>query len=130
MADYERRIADTATGDGVGVDASMRAGSPMGQASKEQFALAMAGGTGVGDPEEETLSKRPYNQRIELPGVDDLSDLEGDRFGRGGRTNASDDGVHDLDEDEFTRMKVKKASSQVSLLPKPYGAKQATVVSR
>lgn len=69
---------------------------------------------------------RPYNQRIELPNVGDFSDGEGRSGGAGGGAgggggggggagggSGDDDGIHDLDEDELTRDKVKKAASQV-----------------
>lgn len=70
--------------------------------------------------DEGAMQLRPYNQRIELPNVDD-SDGEGGRGGGGGGGGGTgggggsgdDDGIHDLDEDELTRDKVKKAASHV-----------------
>lgn len=70
--------------------------------------------------DEGAMQLRPYNQRIELPNVDD-SDGEGGRGGGGpggggtggGGGSGDDDGIHDLDEDELTRDKVKKAASHV-----------------
>lgn len=68
-----------------------------------------------------TLLHRPYNQRIELPAADEVSDGEGGTSAGGagagvGVMGASveDDGIHDLDGDELTREKVKKAASQVT----------------
>lgn len=74
------------------------------------------GGEGaLGGSDEGAMKLRPYNQRIELPSVDDFSDGEGRGLGGGGGGGGSgdDDGIHDLDEDELTRDKVKKAASQV-----------------
>lgn len=69
--------------------------------------LALAGG--AGGPlsqvsEAEVMQSRPYNQRIELPSADDEWDGDGMK---------ADDGVPDVDEDELTRDKVKKAASQI-----------------
>lgn len=51
--------------------------------------------------------------------MDDFSDGEGGSVvgggGGGGGGSGDDDGIHDLDEDELTRDKVKKASSQVTV---------------
>lgn len=81
-----------------------------------QTDLVPWGGDGaMGASDGGAMQLRPYNQRIELPNVDD-SDGEG---GRGGGTGGAgggsgdDDGIHDLDEDELTRDKVKKAASHV-----------------
>lgn len=88
--------------------------------------MSWGGGTGGGDgggvaPDDGATPLRPYNQRIELPSVDD-SDGEGGRGGGGigggggaggGGGSGDDDGIHDLDEDELTRDKVKKAASHV-----------------
>ena len=54
--------------------------------------------------EEELQESRPYNQRVILPSVDDdLFDNESNY----------DDGYGDVDEDELSRDRVKKASSQI-----------------
>lgn len=69
--------------------------------------------------DEAALQLRPFNQRIELPNADDFSDGEGGVLGgggvggAGGGVSGDDDMIHDLDEDDFTRDKVKKAASQV-----------------
>lgn len=68
-----------------------------------------------------TLLHRPYNQRIELPAADEVSDGEGGTSAGGAGTgvgvigaSVEDDGIHDLDGDELTRERVKKAASQVT----------------
>lgn len=62
-------------------------------------------------PDEGAMQMRPYNQRIELPSVDDC---DGDAGRARSAGSVDDDGIHDLDEDELTRDKVKKAASHVS----------------
>mmetsp|Transcript_9676 Transcript_9676/g.16729 ORF Transcript_9676/g.16729 Transcript_9676/m.16729 type:complete len:520 (-) Transcript_9676:220-1779(-) len=53
--------------------------------------------------EEGLMETRPFNQRIDLPSVGDS--LDGD--------DGYEDGLHDVDEEELTRDKVKKASNQI-----------------
>lgn len=88
--------------------------------STELAADSRLGGAPVNGSEEVALQLRPYNQRIELPGVDDHSDREMGNLGAGVGgvasgtvTSGEDDGLNDIDEDELTREKVKKAASQV-----------------
>ena len=56
--------------------------------------------------DDEIMQARPFNQRIDLP----LSEEE--EFGDG---PMKDDGLPDVDEEELTRDKVKKASTQIML---------------
>lgn len=83
--------------------------------------VSWGGGDGaMAGSDEGAMQLRPYNQRIELPNVDD-SDGEGGKGGGGGAGggggSGDDDGIHDLDEDELTRDKVKKAASHVRSFP-------------
>ncbi|CAM9386434.1 unnamed protein product [Chrysoparadoxa australica] len=55
--------------------------------------------------EEELLQTRPFNQRIELPTAGEFSDDDGDER----------DDVHDIDEEELTRDKVKKAAQHAPI---------------
>ena len=67
-------------------------------------ALGAGGDMYVDD--DEIMQARPFNQRIDLP----LSDEEWDGDGA-----LKDDGLPDVDEEELTRDKVKKASTQIML---------------
>jgi len=51
------------------------------------------------------LETRPFNQRIDLPSISDQMDADG----------SYEDGLHDVDEEELTRDKVKKVSTQIVL---------------
>lgn len=85
-----------------------------GRAGGSQTDLVSWGGGGDGamaGTDEAAVQMRPYNQRIELPSVDDV---DGDAGRARSRGSVDDDGIHDLDEDELTRDKVKKAASHVS----------------
>jgi hypothetical protein len=63
-----------------------------------------AGEDVLGHDDTGTLHLRPFNQRIDLSGtVDDMNN---------NRSSDYDD-AHDLDDDELTREKVKRAASQV-----------------
>lgn len=93
---------------------SAAGGGGRGRAGGSQTDLVSWGGGGDGamaGPDEGAMQMRPYNQRIELPSVDDCDGDTG-RARSGG--SVDDDGIHDLDEDELTRDKVKKAASHVS----------------
>lgn len=72
------------------------------------------GGAGTTGGSEGAMQARPYNQRIELPSAEDLSDWE-ERSMRYGGGAEEDDCIHGLDEDELTRDRVKKAAKQVEM---------------
>ena len=112
------KLADSNTGDGP---SSLGTRSPSGGSPREgsqthnKFPWADGAGGGADamiGSEEGTMHLRPYNQRIELPSVEDLSEGEGGRP-EGGEVGDDDGGTHDFDEDELTRDKVKKAATKV-----------------
>lgn len=78
------------------------------------LAIDARGGAGTTGGSEGALQARPYNQRIELPSAEDLSDWE-ERSVRYGGGAEEDDCIHGLDEDELTRDRVKKAAKQVEM---------------
>ncbi|CAM9557670.1 unnamed protein product [Ascophyllum nodosum] len=112
------KLADSNTGDGP---SSLGTRSPSGDSPREgsqtrnKFPWADGAGGGADamiGSEEGTMHLRPYNQRIELPSVEDLSEGECGRP-EGGEVGDDDGGTHDFDEDELTRDKVKKAATKV-----------------
>lgn len=128
LNEYEQSASEAATGGGTqtpnNVVALSAFGGAAGPGSRTDLVSWGDGGTdgAMGGSDEGAMQLRPYNQRIELPSVED-SDWEGGRgSGRGGGGgggtgggggSGDDDGIHDLDEDELTRDKVKKAASHV-----------------
>eukprot|EP00903_Cladosiphon_okamuranus_P015035 g13911.t1 len=122
LNEYEQSASEAgAAGDTQNILALSSFGGGGGPGSQTDL-VSWAGGDGaMAESDKDAMQLRPYNQRIELPDVDD-SDGEGGRGAGGGGGGAGggggsgdDDGIHDLDEDELTRDKVKKAASHVLL---------------
>ncbi|CAM9580801.1 unnamed protein product [Pylaiella littoralis] len=118
LNEYEQSASDAGAGGGIQAhnnDVALSTFGGRGGPGSQTDLVSWAGGGVDGataGADEGAMQLRPYNQRIELPNVDD-SDGEGGRGGGGGP--GDDDGIHDLDEDELTRDKVKKAASHVLL---------------
>ncbi|CBJ33287.1 conserved unknown protein [Ectocarpus siliculosus] len=112
LNEYEQSVGDTGA---IQTLQTAVGGGGGGRAGGSQTDLVSWGGGGDGamaGTDEGAVQMRPYNQRIELPSVDDVDGDTG-RARSGG--SVDDDGIHDLDEDELTRDKVKKAASHVLL---------------
>ncbi|CAM9973447.1 unnamed protein product, partial [Ectocarpus sp. 12 AP-2014] len=112
LNEYEQSVGDTGA---IQTQQSAVGGGGGGRAGGSQTDLVSWGGGGdgaIGGAGEGAVQIRPYNQRIELPTVDDV-DGDAGKARSGG--SVDDDGIHDLDEDELTRDKVKKAASHVLL---------------
>ncbi|CAM9968006.1 unnamed protein product, partial [Ectocarpus sp. 4 AP-2014] len=112
LNEYEQSVGDTGA---IQTQQAAGGGGGGGRAGGSQTDLVSWGGGGDGAMagiDEGAVQTRPYNQRIELTSVDDF-DRDAGRARSGG--SVDDDGIHDLDEDELTRDKVKKAASHVLL---------------
>ena len=97
------RIKASKDEDAIVAGVAKKAGFDDDEAAADAPAAAAAGSL-VDD--EEIMQARPFNQRIDLP----LSDEEWEGDGP-----MKDDGLPDVDEEELTRDKVKKASTQIML---------------
>lgn len=80
--------------DGAGVDEQVAA-------RHDEDILKLSASASIEEIDDAMLQSRPHNQRIELPNLEDEWENE-----HGGK----DDGMPDVDEEELTRDKVKKAS--------------------
>eukprot|EP00904_Undaria_pinnatifida_P011087 jgi/Undpi1/7108/HiC_scaffold_22.g09582.m1 len=113
LSAYEQSTLDDTQGSPPCAVALAAFPSGGGDGSQADPSLWSAGGGADGamaGADEGAMQLRPYNQRIDLPSLEGVEGREG-----GGGGSGDDDGIHDLDEDELTRDKVKKAASHVLL---------------
>ncbi len=84
---------------------AMSAGLDMTQEAKDSMLINLSKSAILEEVDDAMLMSRPNNQRVELPNMEDEWEADG--------PIKSDDVMPDVDEEELTRDKVKKASNQL-----------------